>query len=85
MKPHRMRMTHNLVLNYNLLEHMDVYVSPWPTASTIYFPLITPFCSFLVEIDDRDLSGQARTNSLGSTRTNISIFSKRLLRKHQRR
>jgi hypothetical protein len=27
MKPHRMRMTHNLVLNYNLLEHMDVYVS----------------------------------------------------------
>lgn len=27
MKPHRMRMTHNLVLNYGLLEHMDVYVS----------------------------------------------------------
>ncbi|KAG7562858.1 hypothetical protein FFLO_01687 [Filobasidium floriforme] len=25
MKPHRMRMTHNLVLNYGLLEHMDVY------------------------------------------------------------
>ena len=27
MKPHRMRMTHNLVLNYGMLEHMQVYVS----------------------------------------------------------
>lgn len=27
MKPHRMRMTHNLVMNYGMLEEMDVYVS----------------------------------------------------------
>ncbi len=27
MKPHRMRMTHDLVHNYGLLDKMDVYVS----------------------------------------------------------
>jgi hypothetical protein len=27
MKPHRMRMTHNLLTNYGVLEDMDVFVS----------------------------------------------------------
>jgi acetoin utilization deacetylase AcuC-like enzyme len=28
MKPHRIRMTHNLLLNYGLYHKMDIYVSP---------------------------------------------------------
>lgn len=27
MKPHRIKMTHNLLLNYGLYKHMEVYVS----------------------------------------------------------
>ena len=27
MKPHRMRMTNELILEYGLVEHLDVYVS----------------------------------------------------------
>ena len=41
MKPHRMRMTHNLVLNYNLLEHMDVYVSLMSSDLTVHTLLKT--------------------------------------------
>lgn len=26
MKPHRVKMTHNLLLNYGLYRHMDIYV-----------------------------------------------------------
>jgi hypothetical protein len=29
MKPHRLAMTHQLVLGYGLHKHMDVYVSAW--------------------------------------------------------
>ena len=28
MKPHRIRMTHNLLLNYGLYRKMEIYVSP---------------------------------------------------------
>lgn len=33
MKPHRIKMAHNLVTNYGLDKHMDVLVSPLPTLS----------------------------------------------------
>jgi hypothetical protein len=29
MKPHRLAMTHQLVLGYELHKHMDVFVSGW--------------------------------------------------------
>lgn len=29
MKPHRIRMTHNLLLNYGLYRKMEIYVSFW--------------------------------------------------------
>lgn len=30
MKPHRIKMAHNLILNYGLDKHMDVLVRPRP-------------------------------------------------------
>ena len=33
MKPHRLSMTHSLVLGYGLHEKMEVYVSPYVLAS----------------------------------------------------
>ena len=34
-------MTHNLVLNYNLLEHMDVYVSNLTSSDSVIYSLLT--------------------------------------------
>ena len=34
MKPHRIRMTHNLILNYGLYRKMEVYVSVVRTKET---------------------------------------------------
>ena len=30
MKPHRMRMTNELIIEYGLVDHLDVYVSAHP-------------------------------------------------------
>lgn len=44
MKPHRMRMTHNLLLGYNLFEKMDILVRfTHPSASS----RVLPFCSLV--------------------------------------
>jgi histone deacetylase 1/2 len=36
MKPHRIRMTHNLILNYGLYRKMEVYVGSSARASEIF-------------------------------------------------
>lgn len=51
MKPHRIRMTHNLLLNYGLYRKMEIYVSYLPLPNfvssgpcSLYLPLFS--CSF---------------------------------------
>lgn len=52
MKPHRIRMAHNLILNYGLYKRMDVYVS--------YRKHFTNQCQpRSVSISDRDLRERA--------------------------
>lgn len=47
MKPHRIRMTHNLLLNYGLYRKMEIYVSYWkPHLSLTSFALV-PSMSFI--------------------------------------
>jgi histone deacetylase 1/2 len=43
MKPHRMRMTHNLVLNYGMLDQMQVYVRPSSTSCHYSVLTLSPF------------------------------------------
>ena len=44
MKPHRIRMTHNLLLNYGLYRKMEIYVSPlsFLLQSVLYFFSLLP-------------------------------------------
>jgi histone deacetylase 1/2 len=37
MKPHRIRMTHNLILNYGLYRKMEVYVSRKNSKENFFF------------------------------------------------
>lgn len=34
MKPHRIRLAHSLIMQYNLYQKMEIYVSPTPTSAT---------------------------------------------------
>ena len=45
MKPHRIRMTHNLLLNYGLYRKMEIYVS-----DSHHLDEAAPLCSFEVYI-----------------------------------
>lgn len=36
MKPHRIRMAHSLIMNYNLYSKMEIYVSHAPAATFIF-------------------------------------------------
>jgi histone deacetylase 1/2 len=38
MKPHRIRMTHSLVMNYGLYKKMEIYVS---TLLLLFFPFLS--------------------------------------------
>lgn len=48
MKPHRVRMAHNLIVNYNLYKEMDIFVSsertdsptPFKNAGLFFFPML---------------------------------------------
>ena len=40
MKPHRIRMTHNLILNYGLYRKMEVYVSIDRVDDRCFFSLV---------------------------------------------
>lgn len=42
MKPHRIRMTHDLLLNYGLYQKMEVYVSPAAVARVFALALKPP-------------------------------------------
>ena len=43
MKPHRIRMTHNLLLNYGLYRKMEIYVSPSFSCLSALIPSIPIF------------------------------------------
>lgn len=45
MKPHRIRMAHNLVLNYGLYKHMEIYVGVCRPATCFVWPVARgPLC-----------------------------------------
>ena len=48
MKPHRIRMTHNLLLNYGLYREMEIYVSYWELHSSLTLSAVVPHMSLLI-------------------------------------
>lgn len=42
MKPHRIRMTHSLIMNYNLYKKMEIYVRPLLCASHHFRSALNP-------------------------------------------
>lgn len=44
MKPHRIRMTHNLLLNYGLYRKMEIYVSL--TTTNVQLPTLLPASAY---------------------------------------
>jgi len=50
MKPHRMRMVHDLIVNYDIHRKLDMCVCPPPTESHVQ-------CSRFVDYETGDLAG----------------------------
>ena len=48
MKPHRIRMTHNLLLNYGLYRKMEIYVSYWELHPSLASSALVPHISFII-------------------------------------
>lgn len=48
MKPHRIRMTHNLLLNYGLYRKMEIYVSYWERHPSLTSSALVPHMSLII-------------------------------------
>ena len=46
MKPHRLSMTHSLVLGYGLHTKMEVYVSRFPASKAVSAPNFSALCGY---------------------------------------
>ena len=68
MKPHRIRMAHNLIINYNLFKKMEVLVTKLPSLS--FFPSFTLFLLLFSKIFLANIFSFTRTKKKETNKSN---------------